>query len=923
MISADVDLIAFVSRNFGRMDSASVICCLVAFLLYYNTLEAGFVYDDRRAILGNTDLLSKNPWTEIFHNDFWGTRLNESGSHGSYRPLCVLTYRLNYLLNGFQPWGYHLVNIVLHCLATLLLIKVSRRLLPKSKQELGSAVTGLTFAAHPIHTEAVASVVGRADLAACNLFLLAFLAFSKHVKLRDNNKDRDKDKDDYNTSKHGLHKQINSKYQKIVHSLHKNVTSCHWTRRCSKEMRTESHCVVQKVYATAEMEECEQYSSKRIKVWTYLSASIVLAAASMLSKETGITVVGVCLLYDYVYSSASSKKKWQTALPLVISTVIILMFRLQNKPPNFSTADNPTSKEPKFLTRFLTFSYLPVFNIWLLLFPSTLSFDWGMDAIPRLSSLADPRSFLTIMFYVILIVTVKYCLNSIASNHDLDKRHYRKRDTRRTKSCTVCNHCMADCHTTSCRTNNNNNSVNGHLPCMCLRHFRSTSATTSDNRRNLKTSHVVLLSIGFLAMPFLPATNLFFYVGFVVAERVLYIPSIGWCLLLGLAFSSVWNNTRYRPSLVVCLVTVLVAFGVKTVLRNGVWFNEESLYRSAVPVNPPKAYGNLGSILSSQGRTYEAEVAFRKALEYRPNMADVHYNLGIILQGSKRLEEAIESYKRAIHFRPTLALAYVNLGTALIAIGRCEEAISILKQGSKLDGTGLKDQKEHDSARVSALLQLGALYSDQGRLQKALVTYREAVYSLPNHYPPQSVFNVLGETLARLQQDEEAESWYRAALNAQPDHVPAHITYGKLLAKNVSRLSEAEQWFRRAQKLAPGDPSVYHYYGEFLASTKRYKEAAVHYERAAQLRPIDFELAVAAATAMRQAERYEEAEMWYRRAVEIKPMDARSYTNLGAILHLNRKYAEAASSYRHALKLQPNDATTITNLHKLHAITST
>lgn len=45
---------------------------------------------------------------------------------------------------------------------------------------------------------------------------------------------------------------------------------------------------------------------------------------------------------------------------------------------------------------------------------------------------------------------------------------------------------------------------------------------------------------------------------------------------------------------------------------------------------------------------------------------------------------------------------------------------------------------------------------------------------------------MLGETLARLQQDEEAERWYQAALNAQPDHVPAHITYGKLLAKNVS-----------------------------------------------------------------------------------------------------------------------------------------
>ncbi|KRT84606.1 Tetratricopeptide repeat-containing protein, partial [Oryctes borbonicus] len=150
-------------------------------------------------------------------------------------------------------------------------------------------------------------------------------------------------------------------------------------------------------------------------------------------------------------------------------------------------------------------------------------------------------------------------------------------------------------------------------------------------------------------------------------------------------------------------------------------------------------------------------------------------------------------------------VAYVNLGAALIAAGRCQEAVSVLRQGSRLDGTGLRNRKEHETARVSALLQLGALYSDQGRLQRALAAYREAAHSLPEHYPPQSVFNVLGETLARLQQDEEAERWYQAALNAQPDHVPAHITYGKLLAKNVSRVAEAEQWFRRAQKLAPED----------------------------------------------------------------------------------------------------------------------
>lgn len=59
--------------------------------------------------------------------------------------------------------------------------------------------------------------------------------------------------------------------------------------------------------------------------------------------------------------------------------------------------------------------------------------------------------------------------------------------------------------------------------------------------------------------------------------------------------------------------------------------------------------------------------------------------------------------------------------------------------------------------------------------------------------------------------------------------------------------------------------------GEFLASRRRYKEAAVMYEKAAELRSGDHELAVAAATAMRQAGRHEEAEHWYRTAVDLKP----------------------------------------------------
>jgi len=52
----------------------------------------------------------------------------------------------------------------------------------------------------------------------------------------------------------------------------------------------------------------------------------------------------------------------------------------------------------------------------------------------------------------------------------------------------------------------------------------------------------------------------------------------------------------------------------------------------------------------------------------------------------------------------------------------------------------------------------------------------------------QSLFNMLGEAYSRLGRDADAEPWFRASLSTRPDHVPAHLTYGKLLSRNVSIL---------------------------------------------------------------------------------------------------------------------------------------
>ncbi|CAH2991182.1 unnamed protein product [Chilo suppressalis] len=955
---------------------------VLAFLLYYNTLDAGFVYDDRRAILSNPDVIAHTPIEALFENDFWGTPLSDPGSHGSYRPLCTATYRLNYAFSGFKPWSYHLLNIIFHCTATALVVTVARRLLPHYCMRVGTAVAGLTFAAHPIHTEAVAGIVGRADLAACNLFLLSFLLYNEHIRLRERHQRR---------QCRNVNKNIVLR-RKIESSEHPFRLSCHGLvqhimmnfRRLLKA----SKAGPMKVFDPCELKteavklKCQSDSvseeASELLQWLTLSGTLLFAAAGTLCKEPAIMVLPLCIFYDFIKGTRQeesySKSRWRSICALGTGGFALLYWRIRvaGTPTAFAAADNPASRDPSIFTRFYTFSYLPVFNFFLLLYPFHLSFDWSMESIPRITTISDPRNISTVIFYAVISkVTLRAIKNELRKRHERSNKDikYHKKQNCKTRHrwssnnkqfnrgqdcgerksyyvshninvsckkllcpCTGCRHTLTEEHTTACRAINNNNTMMHNSSCVCP--MASSKSKTPNIQRNIYRSPQValLMFMAFMVLPFVPATNLLFYVGFVVAERVLYIPSVGFCLLLGLGAGVVTrgchrNETRSR----VFMLTLLIALSSMcsyTMRRNLDWRDEESLFRSALHINPPKAYGNLGSVLTAQDRTTEAETAFERALKHRPNMADVHYNLGILLQNQRRYGEAIKSFERAIYFRPTMALAYVNLGTSLMADGRLAEAASALRAGSRAEGVKVRDRREHESARVSALVQLAALHSRRGHWHKALSAYKEALQMLPETNVPivgwtrHSVLSMAGEIYVLLQQWPQAEHSILSALAIAPNHVGTNVALAQILARNTSRSIEAEVWFKKALKLAPNDPSVRDQFGMFLRSQRRLRESAEQLVTAAQLAPTDGIRAAAAAQALRDARRCRSAERWYAKAVQLEPENAEFHSNLGAILHLNGKYAAAASSYRRALQLEPNDDVTITNLKRVRALMS-
>jgi Flp pilus assembly protein TadD len=101
---------------------------------------------------------------------------------GLFRPLTTLSFAVNYAVHGRSPFGYHLVNLLLHVAASLLVLSLARRLAEATMPDRApwvALVAGLLFAVHPAHVEAIAPIVGRKELLSTTLVLAAMLvAFS-------------------------------------------------------------------------------------------------------------------------------------------------------------------------------------------------------------------------------------------------------------------------------------------------------------------------------------------------------------------------------------------------------------------------------------------------------------------------------------------------------------------------------------------------------------------------------------------------------------------------------------------------------------------------------------------------------------------------------------------------------------------------
>ena len=149
---------------------------IIAIAVYANSLHNQFVYDDEFLIQENSLIKSSTFKPELFTKNIG---FGSGRKSNFYRPLQILSYKLDYYFWRLNPKGYHITNILLHILVALSVYFLLKLIL---RDGIIAFLTALIFVSHPVHTEAVTYISGRADPLAALFFIWAFYFHVRYQK---------------------------------------------------------------------------------------------------------------------------------------------------------------------------------------------------------------------------------------------------------------------------------------------------------------------------------------------------------------------------------------------------------------------------------------------------------------------------------------------------------------------------------------------------------------------------------------------------------------------------------------------------------------------------------------------------------------------------------------------------------------------
>lgn len=260
----------------------------------------------------------------------------------------------------------------------------------------------------------------------------------------------------------------------------------------------------------------------------------------------------------------------------------------------------------------------------------------------------------------------------------------------------------------------------------------------------------IWIALTLIVAPLLPVLNLkVFHYEYIIQDRYLYLPSIGFCYLIAILLM---QFSRLRKQLATVLAVIIIAaFGAGTFAQNRVWHNAIALWWRAV--------------------------------QYSPDSWSTHYNLGLAYLELKQHQAAANELTEARRLNPHEPIVLNNLALAHAGAGDALGAIPIVREALKLDPT-----------LIEAHNNLGAFLFERQQYNAARLEFLETLKRDPQSLSAR--FN-LGRTLAALGEHEPAIREFEAVLTAKPDDGEAHYQLG-LSYQATGRRDDAIREVQRA-----------------------------------------------------------------------------------------------------------------------------
>jgi tetratricopeptide (TPR) repeat protein len=231
--------------------------------------------------------------------------------------------------------------------------------------------------------------------------------------------------------------------------------------------------------------------------------------------------------------------------------------------------------------------------------------------------------------------------------------------------------------------------------------------------KKFKEKHILSFCILFYLVSMSIASNLFMLIGTHLAERLLFFPSIAFCLAVSYGLCKLFkinfeelipafsNFFRSAKGYVIVSVAIILLYSVKTTARNKDWKSNAALFEKDIQTVPNSAHMLMYytdylskkerldklSPEARQTQLLKAKGHIEKALKIYELFPDAHYLLGKIKYEMKDYEGSYKEYFRALSLNPGKAMYHNNAGTALFSLGRFEEAAKEFETAMKLDPT--------------------------------------------------------------------------------------------------------------------------------------------------------------------------------------------------------------------------------------------